>query len=123
VLCSQHESTPYCICQTKEEGEMVLCDCCFEWYHYKCIHFDPDNAAEKFICHYCKGFYEFKRKAVDEVRGGRADSDVSKVEVPLKISLGDCMWVVRVVDNRIRGGQAAKMLKELSKYPLKSSCM
>ena len=30
---------------------------------------------------------------------------------------------MRVVDNRIRGGQTSKMLKELSKYPLKSSCM
>lgn len=30
---------------------------------------------------------------------------------------------MRVVDNRVRGGQAGKMLKELSKYPLKSSCM
>ena len=28
-----------------------------------------------------------------------------------------------MVDNRVRGGQAGKMLKELSKYPLKSSCM
>lgn len=37
--------------------------------------------------------------------------------------MNDCMWVMRVVDNRIRGGQASKMLKELSKYPSKSSCM
>lgn len=37
--------------------------------------------------------------------------------------MADCMWVMRVIDNRIRGGQASKMLKELSKYPLKSSCM
>ena len=33
------------------------------------------------------------------------------------------MWVMRVIDVRIRGGQAGKMLRELSKYPLKSSCM
>lgn len=33
------------------------------------------------------------------------------------------MWVLRVVDLRIRGGLAAKMVKELVKYPLKSSCM
>jgi len=37
--------------------------------------------------------------------------------------MSDCLWVMRVVDNRIRGGQASKMLKELSKYPCKSSCM
>ena len=54
---------------------------------------------------------------------GRSDSDITKVEPPLKTSVGDFMWIMRVVDNRIRGGQAGKMLKELSKYPLKSSCM
>lgn len=35
----------------------------------------------------------------------------------------DCLWVLRVVDHRIRAGQAAKMMRELNKYPLKSSCM
>jgi hypothetical protein len=45
------------------------------------------------------------------------------VELPLKVSVMDVMWVMRVLDNRIRGGLAAKMLKELTKYPLKSSCM
>ena len=54
---------------------------------------------------------------------GRSDFEVNKVEPPLKITFADCMWIMRVIDNRIRGGQAAKMLKELSKYPLKSSCM
>lgn len=39
------------------------------------------------------------------------------------MSVMDCLWVLRVLDNRIRGGQAGKMLKELNKYPLKSSCM
>ena len=68
-------------------------------------------------------FYEFKKKAIEEIKFGRNDYDVTKVEPPLKITFSDCMWVMRVVDNRIRGGQAAKMLKELSKYPLKSSCM
>lgn len=37
--------------------------------------------------------------------------DVSKVELPLKISAMDCMWVMRMIDNRIRGGMAGKMLK------------
>lgn len=57
------------------------------------------------------------------MRGGRSDYDITKIELPLKISMSDCLWVMRVVDNRIRGGQASKMLKELSKYPCKSSCM
>ena len=57
------------------------------------------------------------------MKQGRSDWDVTKVEPPLKVSFGDFMWIMRVLDNRVRGGQAGKMLKELSKYPLKSSCM
>lgn len=90
---------------------MVLCECCFEWYHQKCINFTLEDPDERFICHYCRVFFEFKKKAVDEVRGGRSDSDLSKAEMPLRFSVADCMWLVRVVDNRIRGGQAAKMVK------------
>lgn len=125
MLCTQHESNSYCICQSKEEGEMVLCECCFEWYHNNCIKYDPETCKEeeRWICHYCSVFYDFKRKAIEEVRTGRNECDVGRVEPPLKITFADCMWVLRVVDNRIRGGQAGKMLKELSKYPLKSSCM
>lgn len=57
------------------------------------------------------------------MKSGRSDYDITKIELPLKISMSDCLWVMRVVDNRIRGGQASKMLKELSKYPCKSSSM
>ncbi len=35
----------------------------------------------------------------------------------------DFMWIMRVLDQRIAGGLAGKMLKELVKYPLKSSAM
>jgi hypothetical protein len=45
------------------------------------------------------------------MRGGRTEYDVSRIEMPLKISVMDCIWVMRVLDNRIRGGLAAKMLK------------
>jgi hypothetical protein len=45
------------------------------------------------------------------------------VKLPLRASVSDCLWVMRVLDNRIRGGLASKMLKELYQYPLKSSCM
>lgn len=33
------------------------------------------------------------------------------------------MWLMRVIDHRIAGGAAAKMIKELAKYPLKTSKM
>lgn len=88
---------------------MVLCECCFEWYHHKCIKLPA--TSDSYICQFCRTFYDFKRKAVEEVRGGRADYDVSRIELPLKVSISDCLWVMRALDNRIRGGLAAKMLK------------
>lgn len=35
----------------------------------------------------------------------------------------DFMWLLRVIDHRISGGLASKMVKELAKYPLKTSKM
>lgn len=37
--------------------------------------------------------------------------------------LNDYIWLLRVIDHRIAGGAAAKMMKELAKYPLKTSKM
>lgn len=45
------------------------------------------------------------------MRGGRSEFDVGRVEMSLYLSLMDCMWVLRVLDNRIRGGLAPKMIK------------
>lgn len=39
------------------------------------------------------------------------------------MSLNDFIWLLRVIDHRIAGGLAAKMVKELAKYPLKTSKM
>ncbi len=100
---------------------MVLCECCFEWLHHKCIKIPATD--DSYICQFCRNFYDFKRKAIEELRGGRADYDITKLELPLRASPMDCLWVLRVVDHRIRAGQAGKMMRELNKYPLKSSCM
>jgi len=35
----------------------------------------------------------------------------------------DCIWVMRMIDNRIKGGMVVKMMKELNKYPIKSACI
>lgn len=37
--------------------------------------------------------------------------------------LNDYMWMMRIIDHRIAGGAASKMIKELAKYPLKTSKM
>ena len=31
----------YCICRSSDEHNMIMCDCCEEWYHYKCINLTP----------------------------------------------------------------------------------
>lgn len=60
---------------------------------------------------------------IDEVRFGKSDTYELKADLPPKLSLMDLMWMLRVIDHRIAGGLATKMLKELIKYPLKSSNM
>lgn len=35
----------------------------------------------------------------------------------------DFIWLMRLIDHRIAGGAASKMIKEMIKYPLKSSKM
>lgn len=60
---------------------MVLCECCFEWYHHKCIKFPATN--DSYICQYCRGFYDFKRRAIDEVRGGREEARGGRGELDM----------------------------------------
>jgi hypothetical protein len=36
-----------------EESQMILCDECDEWYHYKCIGVSSDNLPEKYTCQAC----------------------------------------------------------------------
>jgi hypothetical protein len=37
--------------------------------------------------------------------------ELSKIEMPLKMSVMDFMWMLRLVDKRIAEGQAGKMIK------------
>ena len=87
---------------------MVLCECCFEWYHHRCVNYEEQETS--YICRLCRVFYEFKRKALEEVRGGRVEVDMAKVEYPLKVTMSDLMWGMRVIDCRIRGGMTSKLL-------------
>jgi len=56
------------------------------------------------------------------VKGSKTEGYELKFEPP-KLHLNDYIWILRVIDHRIAGGGAAKMMKELAKYPLKSSKM
>jgi hypothetical protein len=71
---------------------------------------------------FCKSFYELKKKIVDEVIGGKNDSFEIKCELPTKMSFMDVMWIMRGIDSRIAKGNT-KIVKELSKYPLRTSKM
>ena len=71
---------------------------------------------------FCKSFYELKKKIIDEVIGGKNDNFEIKCELPTKISFMDVMWIMRAIDSRIAKGNT-KILKELAKYPLRTSKM
>ena len=71
---------------------------------------------------FCKNFYELKKKIIDEVIGGKNDNFEIKSELPAKMSVMDVMWIVRGIDSRIAKGNT-KILKELGKYPLRTSKM
>jgi hypothetical protein len=43
--------------------------------------------------------------------------------MPHKLSFMDIMWILRVIDARIAKGNIQKMMKELAKYPLRTSKM
>ena len=59
---------------------------------------------------------------IEEVKSSRTEGYELKFETP-KLHLNDFIWLLRVIDHRIAGGGAAKMIKELAKYPLKTSKM
>lgn len=72
---------------------------------------------------FCKSFYELKKKIVDEVITGKNENYELKCELPPKVTFMDVMWFMRAIDSRIAKGNVSKMLKELAKYPLRSSKM
>ncbi len=46
----------YCFCRTKATKEMMLCDNCHEWYHFKYVGVDERTAAasDDWQCGYCQ---------------------------------------------------------------------
>jgi hypothetical protein len=47
----------YCFCKTNGNNEMVLCEECHEWYHFRCVGLSEEAAqgAEGWRCGYCRG--------------------------------------------------------------------
>ena len=43
----------YCICKNKESGNMIMCDNCQNWFHFKCIGMDENSNPNEFYCKAC----------------------------------------------------------------------
>jgi PHD-finger len=45
-----------CYCRNKMTDQMVQCDDCWEWYHFKCVEETKENlqAIQKYICKFCR---------------------------------------------------------------------
>lgn len=102
---------------------MIECETCFAWYHMDCIKLKQTPNDGHFSCMFCKSFYDLKKKIIDEVIGGKNDNFEMKCELPTKMSFMDVMWIMRGIDAKIAKGNIQKMVKELSKYPLRTSKM
>jgi hypothetical protein len=48
---------------------MIECETCLTWYHMGCIKYKAGMKEEPFSCTFCRGFYELKKKIVEEVIG------------------------------------------------------
>lgn len=33
----------YCICRSKDETSMIMCDRCSQWFHFKCMGITPEE--------------------------------------------------------------------------------
>lgn len=62
------------------------------------------------MCTYCNNFYDLKKKIIDEVKSSKTELYELKFETP-KMHLNDFLWLLRVIDHRIAGGGAVKMIK------------
>lgn len=72
------DTTLYCICQTRHDGEtpMIGCDGCDSWFHFKCIGMDPEvgEKLEHYMCSGCQS----KSPAKPEVEAKEVSSTTEK---------------------------------------------
>ena len=53
---SEENSNYYCLCREYENGTMVECESCNEWYHVPCVKTISDTNAEHYECPICLFF-------------------------------------------------------------------
>ena len=49
----EDDNTLYCICKNKGDGNMIMCDKCQNWFHFKCIGLDENSNPNEFFCQAC----------------------------------------------------------------------
>lgn len=107
-----------------ENTEMVLCECCLEWYHYGCGSF---KGEEMYICPFCVEWYKLKDKILLEFKSGKIESYDLKVPRPPKYNIPDFLLYMLVADRRLQAsfdstGSLDKLIKTLVYFfPLKTS--
>lgn len=82
----------YCMCRDFEDGVMIECDRCHEWYHVNCVNAsnDIDDENEKYSCPVCLLLDAYKSTGVlPEIEGKISQDSVTKL-----IAKGDELRIV-----------------------------
>lgn len=68
------QTTRYCLCRDVEEGAMIECDRCHEWFHFNCVsHLSPigEKEDDKYTCPACLVLERYKMTYQVEYFGGK----------------------------------------------------
>jgi cellobiose-specific phosphotransferase system component IIA len=61
VLCENDREEPlYCICKKDSDDNMVSCDNCEMWYHFKCVGLPNKDIKNNWFCPFCTEFINNK---------------------------------------------------------------
>lgn len=126
ILCPTHSKhNIYCVClMTAESQEMVLCECCLEWYHYGCGSFKNE---ELYICPFCVEWFKLKEKMLKELQSDKPEGYELRVQKQPKFNIPDFILFMMVADRRLQAsydstGSLGKLIKSIVYYyPLKTS--
>ena len=71
-----------CHCKRPCFGRMILCEQCFEWFHYDCVNIVEGKEPDEFICNNCIN-KTIKRKK--ETKRNNGKNSIKKVKVLISI--------------------------------------
>ena len=50
---AEEDTEIHCICHGTSYGPMIMCEICFEWFHYSCVGIQEGKEPEHFYCNDC----------------------------------------------------------------------